>query len=120
MREKKANILLQYFFKLTKMDGISFNGTAHYQGEPEETILSDRLHECFHLAEQSVEGKVWYIKYFIQLLFGYHDHIDEVQAKAFARQKVSEKNLTAENYCMSDTDYVQKCYKEAKIQLRNT
>lgn len=117
MKERKAGWLLQLFFDVFGMDGIAFNGVARYATEPEDASLEDRLHEAYHLYEQERDGVMWYVSYFIGLVFGYHGHKDEMEAKAWARQKVAEKSLYIKTYVMSDKEYVQHCYQEATDKL---
>lgn len=117
MKEKKANFILQIFFKVFGMDGMAFNGVARYATEPENASLEDRLHEAYHLYEQKRDGLKWYIRYFTGLVFGYSNHKDEQEANEFAMQKIKDKSATVKTYIMTDKEYVQHCYKEATNKL---
>ena len=121
MKEKKANILLQYFFKLTKIDCIVLGQTAHYRLDPNNHTMALRRHEVKHALQwYKYQWKMPFIYIGYLVIYGYKDHPLELEAHAFARQMEAAKSLSLKTAVMSDDEYIQYIYKEAKIQPRNT
>ena len=127
MLERKANKFIQLILWSVREDEIVLGslkhkkGVAHYATEPENYSLDLRSHAQKRVKQWDACFEKWGYAaivlfpafYLLELcLHGYHNNKYEIDARAYERVLVTERNLYLKYIVMSDTEYVNHCYQE--------